>query len=144
MTGTQEKLIGEEQEVLDELLQRMDRALEQSNKSRSYDEFQIKKAKDSCLPEAYGALVVAEQNKEMDCQRIKHFQKGRDELYEAHLTLDVFDEYGEGCEDLKVGLHTYSKGGDVFIVSWTNRVCRHYMLDNCAEEYDGVVPGRHG
>lgn len=59
MTGTQEKLIGEEQEVLDELLQRMDRALEQSNKSRSYDEFQIKKAKDSCLPEAYGALVVA-------------------------------------------------------------------------------------
>lgn len=144
MTGTQEKLIGEEQEVLDELLQRMDRALEQSSESRTYDEFQIKKAKDSCLPEAYGALVAAEQNKEMDCQRIKYFQKGRDELYEAHLILDVFDEYGEGCEDLKVGLHTYSKGGDVFIVGWTNRVCRHYMLDNCAEEHEEVVPGRHG
>ena len=34
--------------------------------------------------------------------------------------------------------------GNIFIMSWKMPLCRNYVLDNAAEEYDGIVTGKYG
>ncbi len=144
MVKTQEKLIKEEQQVLDELIEDMDNALLDLDRKLTYNELQVKKAKESCLSDAYGMLISAEQEKKIAHYEKNEFQRSRDELYETHMIVEVSDEDGEECKDIKVGLHTYSRMGHIFIMSWLRPLCRHYLLDNSTEVYDGVVIGKHG
>lgn len=144
MSKKQNKLIQEEQKILDDLIKEMDNTLLQLDKNLTYKELQAEKAKKSCLPDAYGMLVSAEHEKIVVRQKIRDIYKGKDELYETRLVLDITDENGHDCDEIKVGLHTYNDGARIFIMSWKMPLCRHYMTDNSAKEYDGIVVGKNG
>lgn len=141
---TQEDLVREEQKILDDLIRDMDETLLQLDKKLTHNKLQARKAKALCLPDAYGMLVSAEQEKMVARQKMRNLRQGKDELYETRLVLDISDETGNDREDVKIGLHTYLNGNRIFIMSWKMPLCRHYILDNSAEEYDGVVIGKHG
>lgn len=144
MAKTQEELIREEQKILDDLIHDMDLSLLQLDKKLTESKLQAQKAKASCLPDTYGMLVSAEHEKLVACQQMRDLRKGKDELYETRLVLDITDDQGHDREEIKIGLHTYLNGQRIFIMSWKMLLCRHYILDNSAEEYDGVVVGKHG
>lgn len=144
MSKTQEDLVREEQKILNDLIRDMDATLLQLDKKLTYNQLQAQKARTSCLPDTYGMLVSAEHEKLVARQQIRELRQGRDELYETRLVLDMKDEQGCDREDIKIGLHTYLNGKRIFVMSWKMPLCRHYILDNSAEEYDGVVIGKHG
>ena len=144
MSKTQEDLVREEQTILNNLIRDMDKTLLQLDKKLTYNQLQAQKARTSCLPDTYGMLVSAEHEKLVARQQIRELRQGRDELYETRLVLDITDEQGCDREDIKIGLHTYLNGKRIFVMSWKMPLCRHYILDNSAEEYDGVVIGKHG
>lgn len=144
MAKTQEELVREEQIVLNNLIRDMDGALMKLDKKLTYDKLQAKKAKESCLPDAYGMLVSAEHEKMVVRQQMRELYKGKDELYETRLILDISDDQGHERVEVKIGLHTYKNKDRIFITSWKMPLCRHFILDNSSEEYDGVVTGKHG
>lgn len=141
---TQEELIREEQRILDELIRQMDAALLKLNKKLNKNDIQKKKEKAKVLPEAYGDLVSAQHDKIQVKKNIKSFRRGRDELYDTRIVVEYDDGVSKGIEDIKVGLHSYISGSDIYIMSWKMPLCRHYILDNSAEEYDGVVKDKYG
>lgn len=144
MSKIQEDLVREEQLILNDLIRDMDETLLQLDKKLTYNQLQAQKARTACLPDTYGMLVSAEHEKLVARQQIKELRQGRNELYETRLVLDMADEQGSDREDIKIGLHTYLNGKRIFVMSWKMPLCRHYILDNSAEEYDGVVTGKHG
>lgn len=144
MEKTQDELIREEQNILDNLIREMDETLIKLDNKLTYDKLQAKKAKEVCLPDAYGMLVSAEHEKIVVRQQMRELWNGRDELYDTRLILDYSNDTERGREELKVGLHTYMNNGNIFIMSWKMPLCRNYVLDNAAEEYDGIVTGKYG
>lgn len=144
MAQTQEELIREEQKILNNLIHDMDQALMQLDKKLTYEKLQANKARNACLPDAYGMLVSAEHEKMVVRQRTRELYNGKDELYDNRLVFDITDEDGTEQEEIKVGLHTYLNGSRIFITSWVMPVCRHYVLNNSVEDYDGIVIGSHG
>ena len=144
MEKTQDELIREEQNILDNLIREMDETLIKLDSKLTYDKLQAKKAKEVCLPDAYGMLVSAEHEKIVVRQQMRELWNGRDELYDTRLILDYSNNTERGREELKVGLHTYMNNGNIFIMSWKMPLCRNYVLDNAAEEYDGIVTGKYG
>lgn len=144
MIKTQEELIKEEQKILNNLIREMDDTLLRIDRRLTLKGLQAKKAKSSCLPDAYGMLVSAEHEKlEMRHQK-RELYKAKDELYERRIEVDVTDEQGNESKEIKIGLHTYLYKDRIFITSWVMPLCRHFMLDNAAEEYVGIVTGKHG
>ena len=150
---TQQELINEEQKILDDLIEEMDEALLQLNKRLSRAELQKRKAAKKCLPEAYGELMDAEFSKRLIREDKKDLLRARDALYTRRIVLDTEERLsyrGADTEivhdqmELKIGAHTFQDKGNVYIVSWLRPVCRHYLLDNSAREYDGEVTGVHG
>ena len=71
MAKTQEELVREEQIILNNLIRDMDGALMKLDKKLTYDKLQAKKAKESCLPDAYGMLVSAEHEKMVVRQQMR-------------------------------------------------------------------------
>lgn len=141
---TQQELIQEEQKKLNWLIHDMDAVLLELNHKLTDKELQAKKAKTACLPDTYGMLVSAEHEKVEARRELKRLYQIKDELYDTRLELEC--TMGKDCDedDIKIGLHTYSRNGRVFIMSWTMSLCRHYILDNAAEEFESVVTGKHG
>ena len=150
---TQRELIDEEQGILDSLIREMDEALLQLNKRLSRAQLQKRKASKKCLPEAYGELMDAEFSKRLIREDKRDLLRARDALYTRRIVLETEENlyYRGGIEEtvhdqmeLKIGAHTFQYDGNVYIVSWLRPVCRHYLLDNSAREYDGEVTGVHG
>lgn len=140
----QEKLVKQEQEILDKVIQRMDSALLKIDKNlKSYD-LQIRKANAACLPDAYGALVSAQNNKAEGKARLKVLGLSRNELYKTRIEVKYTDTKGTGREDIKIGLHSFIYGAEVFIMSWVMPISRHYLLDNADREFDNETTDRNG
>lgn len=136
----EEVLIAEEQKILDELISRMDKVMLGLDKQLTYAELQRKKAEG--IADAYGLLVDANIEKIRIKDDKGKIKKSRDTLYQWRLELDYEDldrDHEQGHERLLVGLHTYVKGKDLFIVSWKQDVCRHYILDDALVDFTGKV-----
>lgn len=146
MVKTQENLKHEEQKILDQLIQDMDDELLKLNNKLSYESLKARKAKEKCLPDVYGDLISAEANKADTKDAMKNLSRSRNELYERRLIVDIADKdslFPEETE-IKVGLHTYTHAGKVFIMSWKMPVCRSFTINNSLVDYDGVVEDRDG
>ena len=135
MGRTQDQLIAEEQKVLDQLIKELDRVILKMNNRLTQEKLDAIKAKVSCLPEAYGDIVKSETAKSEINDRIQELIIPRDELYHTRV---ILNENGKPFE-LKIGLHTFSKNGKVYIASWLNPACRPLILNQDLEEYDTVV-----
>ena len=141
--NSQDELVKEEQKILNELIEKMDNALLSLNRSLSYDNLQIKKAKEKCLPDTYGQLISAQNNKNYACREMTNLRQVRNELYSTRIVVKIDDGmFNE--EELKIDLHTYTQGQKIFVINWKMPICRHYLLDNSAEEYESKVFGKYG
>ena len=139
MNQSKQDMIREEQRILDKLINELDRIMLKIDKKYTYSSLQAKKAKEQCLPDTYGALVSANHDKSVAFREKKRLKRVRDELYDTRIVVDCTDDHSTEEEEIKIGLHTYAKFGKVYVVSWVRPVCRNYILDNCKEEYDGIV-----
>lgn len=106
---TQQELIQEEQKKLNWLIHDMDAVLLELNHKLTDKELQAKKAKTACLPDTYGMLVSAEHEKVEARRELKRLYQIKDELYDTRLELEC--TMGKDCDedDIKIGLHTYSR-----------------------------------
>ena len=138
-------LIKQEQNILNAVISRMDKEILRIERNMTAAQLQALKAKDQCLPDAYGALVASNQEKQRALSELFEIHISRDELYNYRIEAHLIDDDGkEDDVNLKVGLHTYSSGSEIFVISWVRPVCRHYLLDNTSVEYRGKVEGKDG
>lgn len=143
----QEDLIQEEQEVLNSLIRNLDKIMLQLDKRLTADQSKIKKAKEKCLPDTYGMLIEAQNDKLETNEQKKRTKEARDALYEYRIIVEIQDEndkISKSKEEIKIGLHKYVKNNKVYILNWTDPLCQRFILDNTAEDYDNVVIDKYG
>lgn len=139
-----EELKREEQEILNDLISRMDRVLRSlDNRMRNYVA-EAKNADISINPDLYLSQILAQQGMKDTAENRKKILQARDELYHTRLLLQYEDSQGSGIDEVKVGLHSCMNGTDQFVTAWTMPLCRHYILDNASTEYESIVKGKHG
>ena len=108
-------------------------------------ELDRKKETAKSLPEAYGALLQDNNHIEKTKENRKDVVMAKDQLYEYRLKLDVLDEDGQHeKKEIKIGNDTYSDKGNIYIYSWLSPVCRKFVLDNYATEFDGEIEDGYG
>ena len=113
-----EQIIQEEQRILDRLLTEMDAAMLEIDKKLTTAQLQHNKAKG--IQDAYGQLISAQRK----IQAIKNdkasLNLSRKELYSTRIVLqDVTGGNSGEINEFKIGLHTYARGSNVFVHSWT-------------------------
>lgn len=146
MSNNHKNLIREEQQILDHLINTMDNKIMQLNKRITRSMLQKEKDKSQSLSDTYADLVKLEHDKEISSKTLKETIQIRDELYSARLELDYEDKDDgkTGTMDVKVGLHTYADKDKIFITSWLNPICRHFMLENMSTSYNFTRKDKHG
>lgn len=132
-------LIKEEEKILNSLIQKMDKEMLRLDAKLTDSILQAKKAKEKCLPDTYGMLVKAADDKIKTRDKIVAIRQSRDELYDTRIVVEAKDMDSEEEIELKIGLHTFSHNGEIYVCSWKRPVCRHYLLDNTSEEYRSVI-----
>lgn len=141
---TEDKLIREEQNQLDGIIQQMDIALRKLEINRKQNLRKADSAKANSLPDTYGALISANHEVKRAGSMISLLRKGKDELYTHRLVVDCTERGTKDELNVPLGLHTYSYLDHIFIYSWTNPIWRHFVLDHTATEYNSVVKGKYG
>ena len=148
MNLEERKLIAEEQKILDELIDRMDNEMLKLDADLTRFILEAKKAKEKCLPDTYGALVVAENGKITVKEKKNELQIAKDELYQHRIVVETIESKGFKDEqeeiELKIGYKTYQRGSSIFVCSWLMPICRHYVFNNGGEIFEGKVRGAHG
>jgi len=135
MNTTQKELIKTEQRILDQLIRALDNALIALDKGYSDEYIKSLKEQFKCLPDVYSDLIQAQGMIIVTKDDEQYVRKVRNELYQWRMVVECTDSRGIEDLELKIGLHAYG----MHIIDWKMPVCRHYILDNAAEEYDGVV-----
>ncbi len=134
MDKDKEKLVSEEQKILDNLIYRMDKTLLKLNKHLTQAQIDLNRAKTKELTDAYVDLISSQYDKDIVALGRSKLLKARDALYECRIECDVTEEYfGQmktDNEEIKIGLHTYSHGNDFFVYSWTLPVCRYFLMND--------------
>lgn len=128
----QEKMIIEEQRILDELIEAMDRELLELDSSLTKAQLEAKRIKDNRLPDTYGLLIQTNSSIRATTQEIKMINQIKDELYDRRLELTVVDEYGTDDIELKVGYHKYMQQDRLYVMPWYEPVCRHFAINENA------------
>lgn len=139
------QLIQEEQQIVDNLILTLEREIKDHDNRLQSILWNYRKAKEQG-PEAYGVIVDAQNKKKDLLSGIQRARQSKDELYTCRLILMCDDGDGKKTEiELKIGLSTYmDKKKNLLVCEWKRDVCRHFLLDNCAEEFDGVVTDKDG
>ena len=139
-----EDLKKEEQNVLDNLITKMDKVIRNlDQRMQNYVE-EARNTDISINPDTYLAKLLAQQGLKDTNQNRKKFLQARDELYHTRLLLHYKDVDCEGIDEIKVGLHSCGNNAESFVTSWKMPLCRHYILNNSSVKYESVVKDRHG
>ena len=145
MEQSQDKLIREEQQILDKLIREMDQEMLMLDNQLTNSILQAQKAKEKSLPDTYGMLIDAESDKKRVLKKKRDWHQSRDELYKTRIIVDYDEDTGKsGQMEIKIGLHTYNHGSRIYITSWNQPLCLHYIIQNCDPHYHGVVKGKYG
>ena len=137
-----ETLIKDEQAVLDGVIQKLDQRMMELN--RRLTESQLRIMKSRGWADAYGELIDAQKEKEEIKNDKKFLKMAQSDLYKYHMKLQFQDMYGDeetGEYDLKIGMHSYGKGDDIYVLRWNNAACRPFIMDNSLEEAEVDVKG---
>lgn len=137
------KLIREEQEIVDKLIRTLENEITNQDQRLQNILWNYQKAKEQG-PDAYGIIVKGISEKVEALNGIERAKRSKDELYTCRVILECTDDDGRKSElELKIGLSTYmGKNKNILVCDWKRDVCRHFILDNCAEEYDGMQEDR--
>ncbi len=139
MAKKMDRIVQEEQEALDKIIEILDRKLLELNRGMTEKQLIAKKAMDKCLPDTYGMLIDANNSYYDFYDKKRQVKRSRDELYDTHVILDSTLEGKTDELDLMVGLHSFGDKGNQYIISWKMEMCRPLFLDDMVEEYDAVV-----
>ncbi len=137
-----EELKREEQAVLDALISEMDHVLYSLDAKMQEYVAEAKNADISINPDLYLERLLAQRGMRDTSENRKKFLQARDELYHTRLLLHYEHEGQEGIDEIKVGLHSCSNSGKLYVVAWTMPLCRHYILDNASVEFESIVPDK--
>lgn len=139
-----EELKKEEQAVLDELIQRMNRVLEKLDLKMQQYVSEARNIDISLNLDLYLAKLLAHKGMVDTEENRKKILQSRDELYKTRLLLQYENSEESGVEEIKVGLHSCMDGADQFVMSWEMPLARHFVLNNASKEYEGVVKNKYG
>ncbi len=139
-----EELKREEQAVLDNLIGRMDQVLCSLDAKMQEYVAEARDANISINPDLYLSQILAQKGIRDTSENRKKLLQARDELYHTRLLLHYEYEGQEGIDEVKVGLHSCSHGGENYVIAWTMPLCRHYILDNASVEFESIVSGKFG
>lgn len=139
------KLIAEEQKIVDNLIHTLEREIKDADDRLQHILWNYRKAKEQG-PDAYGMIVEGIVAKAKVLDGIQRAKQSKDELYTCRIILQYDGGDGKKSDiELKIGLSTYmGSNKKILVCDWKRDVCRHFLLDNCAEEYDGVVTDKYG
>lgn len=100
-----EKMIKEEQKILDDIIGKMDDAINH-------------------LKDMIKAGIAPKGDLEV---KLKELEKGKDELYHSRIKIDQEFEGNLYHDELLVGLHSYYYKEQLFIFSWVRSECRPFF-----------------
>jgi len=138
------KLIDEEQKIVDRLIYKLEREIRDADERLQNILRNYRKAKEQG-PDAYDMIVEGNRAKKDVISREQRAKQLKDELYICRLILERDDGGSKkSVIELKIGLSTYIGKDEILVCDWKRDVCRHFLLDNCAEKYDCIVTEKHG
>ena len=139
-----DRLVREEQAVLDALIGKMDHVLFGLDKRMQEYVAEAKNANISINPDQYLSQLLAQKGIRNTAENKKKLLHARDELYHTRLLLQSEDDEGQEISEIKVGLHSCMYDGEIFVTSWKMPLCRHYLLDNASVEFESTVIDKYG
>jgi len=139
-----DKRYKEEQIRLDNVINDLDEALKEIDYRLYETKVKMQRYYESCLADAYGALVQSNKDKKGYLSKKINLQNTRKELYHNRLVVEAEEEGKTKKSDLLVGLHTYFYKGKNIIYSWYNPLCANYILGNKTSDFQCVVKDKHG
>jgi len=138
-----QKLIAEEQKIIDKLIDTIEREIQDADiRLKSI----IKTYHEAKKNDSHDDIAKSLNEKKIVLNSLEKVQQSKDALYTCRLILECDDGDNKTSDiELKIGLSTYiGKNGEIHICDWRRKVCRHFLLDNCTEEYDGYKKDRCG
>lgn len=132
-------LIKEEQEILDDVIKNLDQEMKRL-KNMSEQALAERKKIDKSLADTYLDLVLNNDEQIRVNMKKREMMNIRDELYDSRIVVDIIDD-GASEDDpkeereFKIGLHSYGYKDKIYIMSWKNNICRHFLMDNASEKY---------
>ncbi len=131
-----EKLMQEEQIALNNLVVKLDSIIHKLDTKIQQYVNEAKSADISVNADLYLKKLLAEQGKRDSINNRNAVRNIKDELYERRLLLLVQDDQGEEITEIKVGLHSCMNGSEIFVLPWTNPICRYYQQDSNPVDFE--------
>lgn len=139
-----EKLKIEEQKVLDDIVDKIDKEIGRIDKDKN-EIINDNGVDISVNPDEYTAKIIARKKLKGASKELNDLYDSRDELYNTRILHMVDDINGSEVEEIKIGIHSsVTSKGEYLIYSWTNPVCRHYILDSTATDYEYTHKDKYG
>lgn len=139
-----EELKKEEQKILDILIEKMDEVIDNLDQRMKNYVDEAKNSDISVNPDLYLSRILAQNGLKETKENKKKWLNAKDELYTERLLLQYKDSEEEGIEEVKVGLHSCGDKDKLFVLSWYMPLCRHFVLNNTAEDYDYIRKDKYG
>lgn len=128
-----EELKKEEQRVLDELIDRMDKVIEKLDyQMQEYIE-EARNIDISLNPDAYLSQLLVQQGLNDTKENRKKVLQARDELYGRRILVHYKNIEEEGIEEIKLGLHSYGCRGKRFVMSWYMPLGRQFVFNDAID-----------
>ena len=139
-----EELKKEEQKVLDSLIEKMNEVIDNLDQRMKNYVDEAKNSDISVNPDLYLSRILAQNGIKETEENKKKWLNAKDELYTERLLLQYKDSEEEEIEEVKVGLHSCVDKDRFFVISWYMPLCRHFILNNTAEDYDYIRKDKYG
>ena len=139
-----EELKKEEQKVLDSLIEKMNEVIDNLDQRMKNYVDEAKNSDISVNPDLYLSRILAQNGIKETEENKKKWLNAKDELYTERLLLQYKDSEEEEIEEVKVGLHSCVDKDRLFVISWYMPLCRHFILNNTAEDYDYIRKDKYG
>lgn len=139
-----EELKKEEQKVLDSLIEKMNEVIDNLDQRMKNYVDEAKNSDISVNPDLYLSRILAQNGIKETEENKKKWLNAKDELYTERLLLQYKDSEEEEIEEVKVGLHSCGDKDRLFVISWYMPLCRHFILNNTAEDYDYIRKDKYG
>lgn len=129
-----DRLIEEEQQILDSVVDRMDHVLDKlDQKAKKYVE-EGKAIREAGSYDNYFALLLANQGLEDTKENRRKLLQARDELYDTRVELYIDNDKEKTV--LQIGDHSFIHRGEMFTISWARPICRPLWGGQMPEEYE--------
>lgn len=136
MDRKKEKLIREEQKILDKTIKQLDGIMVKQKKVKSRNDLEIVKKRSNCLADVYMDIAtLAGENKRAE-EKYNECLQAKGDLYKKRLMVKACAEnYDDSVMkkefEMKVGLHDYPEGVEIY--SWRNPIAREFLMPNVTE-----------